>query len=71
MPDMLAGRIDYICEPIQTALPLIQSNTVKAIATLSRERTSSLLGLPSAHEQGLTNFDAPVWFALFLPKGDT
>jgi tripartite-type tricarboxylate transporter receptor subunit TctC len=69
MPDMLAGRIDYICEPVQTALPLIQSNTVKAIATLSRERSSSLSNLPSAHEQGLTNFDAPVWFALFLPKG--
>ena len=69
MPDMLAGRIDYLCEPVQTALPLIQSNTVKAIAAMSRERTSSLLGLPSAHEQGLTNFDAPVWFALFLPKG--
>jgi tripartite-type tricarboxylate transporter receptor subunit TctC len=69
MPDMLAGRIDYICEPVQTALPLIQSNTVKAIVTLSRERTSSLLSLPSAHEQGLTDFDAPVWFALFLPKG--
>ena len=66
---MLAGRIDYLCEPVQTALPLIQSNTVKAIAALSRERTWSLLGLPSAHEQGLTNFDAPVWFALFLPKG--
>jgi tripartite-type tricarboxylate transporter receptor subunit TctC len=69
MPDMLAGRIDYLCEPIQTALPLIQSNTVKAIATLSRERTPSLLSLQTAHEQGLTDFDAPVWFALFLPSG--
>jgi tripartite-type tricarboxylate transporter receptor subunit TctC len=69
MPDMLAGRIDYLCEPVQTALPLIQSNTVTAIATLSRERTSPLSGLPTAHEQGLTDFDAPVWFALFLPKG--
>jgi tripartite-type tricarboxylate transporter receptor subunit TctC len=28
-----------------------------------------LPNLPTAHEQGLTNFDAPVWFALFLPKG--
>jgi tripartite-type tricarboxylate transporter receptor subunit TctC len=69
MPDMLAGRIDYLCEPIQTALPLIQSNTVKAIATLSRERTPSLLSLQTAHEQGLTDFESPVWFALFLPSG--
>jgi len=69
MPDMMAGRIDYICEPVQTALPLIQSNTVKAIATLSRERTPPLSSLPTAHEQGLTNFDTPVWYALFGPKG--
>ena len=25
--------------------------------------------LPSAHEQGLTDFDIPSWYALFLPKG--
>jgi tripartite-type tricarboxylate transporter receptor subunit TctC len=69
MPDMIAGRIDYICEPIQTALPLIQSRTVKAIATLNRERSPALANLPSAHEQGLTGFEAPVWYALFLPRG--
>jgi tripartite-type tricarboxylate transporter receptor subunit TctC len=26
-------------------------------------------GLPSAHEQGLTDFNIPSWYALFLPKG--
>ena len=25
--------------------------------------------LPSAHEQGLTDFDIPSWYALFLPNG--
>ena len=25
--------------------------------------------LPSAHEQGLTGFDVPSWYALFLPGG--
>ena len=25
--------------------------------------------LPSAHEQGLTDFEAYIWFAIFLPKG--
>src|SRR5947209_4389209 len=68
MPDLLAGRIDYLCDPIQTALPGIQQNTVRAIAALSRERTALLPGVPSAHEQGLANFDASIWFALFFPK---
>ena len=39
MPDLLAGRIDYICEPVQTALPLIEQKSVKALATLTRDRS--------------------------------
>jgi tripartite-type tricarboxylate transporter receptor subunit TctC len=68
MPDLLAGRIDYLCDPVQTSLPAIQEKTVKAIATLSRERATVLPTVPSAHEQGLANFDASIWFALFVPK---
>jgi len=69
MPDLLAGRISYLCEPVQTALPFIQQKTVKPIATLTRDRAAVLPDLQSAHEQGLANFDAALWFALFFPKG--
>jgi tripartite-type tricarboxylate transporter receptor subunit TctC len=69
MVDLTAGRIDYICNIISTAAPAVQGNTVKAIATLSRERSPVLPDLPTAHEQGLTNFDAYTWNAIFLPKG--
>jgi tripartite-type tricarboxylate transporter receptor subunit TctC len=41
--------------------------TVKALATLSKTRTSSLRDLPTAQEQGLAGFDASGWYALFLP----
>jgi tripartite-type tricarboxylate transporter receptor subunit TctC len=68
MPDLLAGRIDYLCDPVQTSLPAIQEKTVKAMAALSRERATVLPAVPSAHEQGLANFDASIWFALFFPK---
>jgi tripartite-type tricarboxylate transporter receptor subunit TctC len=68
MPDLLAGRIDYLCDPIQTSLPGIQEKTVKAMAALSRERATVLPGVPSAQEQGLADFDASIWFALFFPK---
>jgi tripartite-type tricarboxylate transporter receptor subunit TctC len=68
MPDLLAGRIDYLCDPIQTALSGIEQKTVKAIAALSRERATVLPAIRSAQEQGLANFDASIWFALFFPK---
>ena len=69
MPDLLTGRISYLCEPVQTALPFIRQKSVKPIATLTRDRAAVLPDLQSAHEQGLANFDAALWFALFFPKG--
>jgi tripartite-type tricarboxylate transporter receptor subunit TctC len=69
MQDMLAGRIDYQCPSAPVALPQIDAGTVKAYAILSRNRSPSMPSLPSAHEQGLTDFDIPTWYALFLPAG--
>src|SRR5437870_727949 len=69
MQDLIAGRIDYQCPDSPIAIPQIESKTVKAIAVLSRDRSGSLPAQASAHEQGLTNFDASNWFALFFPKG--
>ena len=66
--DLIAGRIDYQCPDTPIAISQIQSKTVKAIAILTRGRSPSLPTLASAHEQGLTDFDASNWFAVFLPK---
>jgi tripartite-type tricarboxylate transporter receptor subunit TctC len=69
MADLIAGRIDFQCPDTPIAIPQIESGTVKAIAVLTRERSPGLPGQPTAHEQGLTGFDAANWFALFLPAG--
>jgi tripartite-type tricarboxylate transporter receptor subunit TctC len=67
LQDTLAGRIDYQCPSLPIALPQIRAGAVKALATLSRSRSSSLPELPSAQEQGLAGFDVAGWYALFLP----
>jgi tripartite-type tricarboxylate transporter receptor subunit TctC len=69
MQDLIAGRIDYQCPDTPIAIPQIQSKMVKAIAILTRERSPSLPDQATAHEQGLTDFDASNWFAVFFPKG--
>ena len=68
MVDLTAGRIDYMCNIASTAVPVIDNKSVNAIATLSRERTPALPNLPTAHEQGLKDFDAYTWNAVFMPK---
>src|SRR5262245_12041176 len=69
MQDLIAGRIDYQCPDTPIAIPQIQSKMVKAIAILTRDRSPNLPDQATAHEQGLTDFDASNWFATFFPKG--
>jgi tripartite-type tricarboxylate transporter receptor subunit TctC len=69
MQDLQAGRIEFLCEIVTTALPQIRAGAVKAIATLTRERSPVLPDLPTAHERGLASFEAYTWNAFFLPKG--
>jgi len=69
MQDLAAGRIDYLCEIVTTALPQIQGGTVKPVAMLSLDRSPVLPNLPTANESGLPKFEAYTWNAIFLPKG--
>ena len=67
MQDLIAGRIDYLCEIVTTAKPQIDGGTVKAIAILTRDRSTALPKVPTALEQG-TDVQAYTWNAIFLPK---
>jgi tripartite-type tricarboxylate transporter receptor subunit TctC len=69
MNDLIAGRIDFQCEQLSTALPQIEGGKVKAIATLALTRAPVFENLPTAHEQGLTDFDCTTWQAFVFPKG--
>jgi tripartite-type tricarboxylate transporter receptor subunit TctC len=69
LQDLLAGRIDYMCEVTSTGSPHVRANAIKALAILSPERNSALPGVATAHEQGLANFDADGWNAFFFPRG--
>jgi tripartite-type tricarboxylate transporter receptor subunit TctC len=69
MQDLIAGRIDYLCDIISTAIPPIRAGTVKPLAILSSRRSPALPDLATADEQGLKGFDVDAWNAFFFPKG--
>jgi tripartite-type tricarboxylate transporter receptor subunit TctC len=69
VPDLIGGQIDYMCLNMGSATPLIMGKQIKAIATLSRARSLLMPDLPTADEEGLTDFDVVTWNAFFLPKG--
>jgi len=68
MQDLIGGRIDFLCEIISTAKPQIDGGRVKAIAIMTKTRSSVEPNLPTAVEQGL-DVQAYTWNAVFLPKG--
>jgi tripartite-type tricarboxylate transporter receptor subunit TctC len=68
MQDLHAGRIDFLCEIINTAKPHIESGAIKALAIMTKERSPVLPDLPTAAEQGVHGLEAYTWSAVFLPK---
>jgi tripartite-type tricarboxylate transporter receptor subunit TctC len=69
LQDMIAGRIDYMCEVTSTGAPHVRVDAIKALAILSPARNAALPGVPTADEQGLKDFDADGWNAFFFPRG--
>ncbi len=67
--DLIGGRIDYMCDTIQTGAQLAKQGTLKPIAVLSEKRVAIIPEVPTAVEQGLPGVESSVWNAFFLPKG--
>ena len=69
LQDLLAGRIDYICDQISTAAAQIKAGNVKAIAMMSPNRAAVLPDLATAQEQGLPDIDCGTWSSFAFPRG--
>jgi tripartite-type tricarboxylate transporter receptor subunit TctC len=69
MQDIMGGRIDYVCDVTSTTAPLLRAGEVKALALLSPSRSAAMPEVPTAHEQGLKDFNCDGWNAFFFPKG--
>lgn len=69
MQDLIGGRIDYMCDTIQTGAQMARQGALKPIAVLSPHRLAIIPEVPTSGEQGLAGVEASVWNAFFLPKG--
>jgi len=68
MQDLLAGRLDYICEQISTAVQQIKGGTVKPIALMGLSRSDVLPDLKTAPEEGY-DINCASLSAFAFPKG--
>jgi tripartite-type tricarboxylate transporter receptor subunit TctC len=69
IPDLLGGRISMIFDNMPSALPLVKSGDIRAIAVTSATRSPAAPNIPTIAESGLPGFEATSWFALMAPAG--
>ena len=69
MNAIIAGQVDYVCDPISGPLGHIRAGTVKGLAIASAKRHPALPDVPTATEQGLPAFAASPFYGVFAPKG--
>jgi tripartite-type tricarboxylate transporter receptor subunit TctC len=68
MNALIAGQLDYVCDPILGPLPHVRTGTVKALAIATSKRNSLLPDVPTSAEAGLPQFDAAPFYAVFAPN---
>ncbi len=69
LTDLMAGTIQLFFPDMTTALPLIESGKIRALAVTSKSRSIYLPGIPTLDESGLRGYEASYWFAAYAPAG--
>lgn len=66
---LLGGQVDYVCDQTVGIVPSIQAGQVNGLVVATPARLAALPDMPTSAEQGLPQFQAVGWNALFAPKG--
>ncbi len=67
--DLVGGQLDFMMADMATALPLVQSGRLKAVAYAGDKRSSSVPNLPTLDESGVKGYELFYWVAMYAPKG--
>jgi tripartite-type tricarboxylate transporter receptor subunit TctC len=67
--DVIAGRVSMMVTDLIATLSLTRSGQLRALATITKDRSALLPDLPSVSEQGLDFKNLSAWTGLFAPKG--
>ena len=65
--DLVSGTVDMMFGSVSTAIPLVQSGKLKALAVTGRERMKAMPDLPTIEEGGLKGYDVEAVYFLAAP----
>ena len=67
LTDLVGGQLDVMFDNLPSALGLVQSGKLRALAITSRERVPQLPEVPTAAESGLPDMVVDAWVGVMAP----
>jgi tripartite-type tricarboxylate transporter receptor subunit TctC len=67
--DTVVGRTTYLITPISYALADIRAGRLRALGVTTNTRSPLLSEVPTIAEAGVTGFDYPIWYGVWVRAG--
>jgi len=69
LTDLMGGQVSAMFDPAVTAVPLVRSGKVRALAVTGKTRLASAPEIPTTEETGMKGLEFYTWYGLWAPKG--
>lgn len=69
LTDIMGGQVTLMFDSMASALPLVKSGKLKALAQTGTRRSAAVPDLPTIGESGLPGYEVAGWFGIFAPAG--
>ena len=67
--DLVAGQTQFMIDTMNTVLPYVRDNRLRALAVTSSKRSALMPDLPTMAEAGVAGFEAAAWQGIVVPVG--
>jgi tripartite-type tricarboxylate transporter receptor subunit TctC len=67
LTDVIGGQVQFMCTSPLAVLPHAKSGRLRAIAMTSAKRSRAAPDIPTVAEQGLTGYQASLWYQMLAP----
>ncbi len=67
--DLLGGQVQLMFLPVHVALPQVKAGKLRMLAAGGARRSPATPDVPSLADEGVTDIDVDIWYALMGPPG--